>query len=53
MMATPPPSYQEVSEALDIPHGSIGPTRQRCLNALRKIVDADEDLAAALRGESR
>ena len=53
MMATPPPSYQEVSEALDIPHGSIGPTRQRCLDALRKIVDADEDLAAALRGESR
>ncbi len=53
MMATPPPSYQEVSEALDMPHGSIGPTRQRCLDALRKIVDADEDLAAALRGEAR
>jgi len=52
MMATPPPSYQEVSEALDIPHGSIGPTRQRCLAALRTIVDADDDLAAALRGES-
>jgi DNA-directed RNA polymerase specialized sigma24 family protein len=36
LMATPPPHYDEVSRALDMPVGSIGPTRQRCLNALRK-----------------
>jgi RNA polymerase sigma factor (sigma-70 family) len=31
----PPLSYAEVGEALSIPHGSIGPTRQRCLDRLR------------------
>jgi RNA polymerase sigma factor (sigma-70 family) len=36
LMASPPPSYQEVSAALDIAVGSIGPMRQRCLGRLRK-----------------
>jgi RNA polymerase sigma factor (sigma-70 family) len=36
LMATPPPSYAEVSAALDMPVGSIGPTRQRCLGRLRE-----------------
>ncbi|MGV9366545.1 RNA polymerase sigma factor [Amycolatopsis sp. NPDC003731] len=36
LMATPPPSYAEVADALDIPVGSIGPTRQRCLGRLRE-----------------
>lgn len=31
----PPLSYAEIGEALDMPHGSIGPTRQRCLDQLR------------------
>lgn len=35
LMASPPPSYQEVSAALGIAIGSIGPTRQRCLRRLR------------------
>jgi RNA polymerase sigma factor (sigma-70 family) len=35
LMASPPPSYQEVSAALGIAVGSIGPTRQRCLRRLR------------------
>jgi DNA-directed RNA polymerase specialized sigma24 family protein len=35
MIADPAPSYAEISEALDMPIGSIGPTRQRCLTALR------------------
>lgn len=35
LMADPPPSYAEVSAALDIPVGSIGPTRSRCLDCLR------------------
>jgi DNA-directed RNA polymerase specialized sigma24 family protein len=34
-MADPPPSYAEVAEALALPMGSIGPTRQRCLRRLR------------------
>ncbi|GAA3852667.1 sigma-70 family RNA polymerase sigma factor [Saccharothrix violaceirubra] len=36
LMADPPPSYAAVSEDLDIPVGSIGPTRIRCLNKLRR-----------------
>jgi RNA polymerase sigma factor (sigma-70 family) len=39
LMADPPPSYSEVSAALDIPVGSIGPTRQRCLKCLRDLID--------------
>jgi RNA polymerase sigma factor (sigma-70 family) len=38
LMADPPPSYAEVSASLHIPVGSIGPTRQRCLDLLRKIM---------------
>lgn len=36
LMADPPPSYDEVSDALEMPIGSIGPTRGRCLERLRK-----------------
>lgn len=35
LMASPPPSYTEVAEALGLPVGSIGPTRARCLRRLR------------------
>jgi RNA polymerase sigma factor (sigma-70 family) len=38
LMASPPPSYAEVSAALDMPIGSIGPTRQRCLEHLRRLL---------------
>ncbi len=41
LMASPPPSYAEVSAALGIPVGSIGPTRQRCLDQLRARVIGD------------
>jgi RNA polymerase sigma factor (sigma-70 family) len=40
LMASPPPSYAEVSAAIDIPVGSIGPTRQRCLRQLRMVADS-------------
>lgn len=33
------PSYDEISERLDIPKGSIGPTRNRCLQQLRTILE--------------
>lgn len=36
LMADPPPSYAVVSEETGMPVGSIGPTRIRCLNKLRK-----------------
>ena len=39
LMASPPPSYAEVSAALDVPVGSIGPTRERCLRKMRTLVE--------------
>jgi RNA polymerase sigma factor (sigma-70 family) len=36
LMTTPAPSYAEISAALDLPIGSIGPTRARCLRKLRE-----------------
>jgi RNA polymerase sigma factor (sigma-70 family) len=42
LMADPPPTYAEIAAALDIPVGSIGPTRQRCLQCLRGLLDADD-----------
>lgn len=32
----PPIPYREIEELLEMSHGSIGPTRQRCLEKLRK-----------------
>lgn len=40
LIADPPFSYDEVAEILDMPRGSIGPTRQRCLETLRKRLGA-------------
>jgi RNA polymerase sigma factor (sigma-70 family) len=38
LIASPPPSYAEVAAALDMPIGSIGPTRGRCLRQLRETL---------------
>jgi DNA-directed RNA polymerase specialized sigma24 family protein len=38
LIATPPPSYADVSAALGMPVGSIGPTRARCLQRLRALL---------------
>ena len=38
LMADPPPSYDEIAAALDMPVGSIGPTRGRCLEQLRHLL---------------
>ena len=40
LMADPPASYAEISDQLDLPIGSIGPTRGRCLARLRVILQA-------------
>lgn len=37
LMADPPPAYADVADALDMPIGSIGPTRARCLGKLRTL----------------
>jgi RNA polymerase sigma factor (sigma-70 family) len=39
LVLDPPPSYEEVSAALGMPIGSIGPTRGRCLRRLRLLLD--------------
>ena len=36
LITDPPPSYEEVGALLDMPVGSIGPTRARCLDHLRR-----------------
>lgn len=35
------PAYDEIAEKLGMPRGAIGPTRARCLEKLRKILDAE------------
>lgn len=35
LVVDPPSSYEEISELLELPIGSIGPTRARCLEAMR------------------
>jgi RNA polymerase sigma factor (sigma-70 family) len=44
---SPPPSYGEVSAALGMPVGSIGPTRARCLDHLKKRMLVHESEAGA------
>jgi RNA polymerase sigma factor (sigma-70 family) len=40
LMADPPTSYADISSELDLPVGSIGPTRGRCLARLRVLLQA-------------
>lgn len=42
LMASPPPAYAEVALALDMPVGSIGPIRQRCLHRLKALVRGEQ-----------
>jgi RNA polymerase sigma factor (sigma-70 family) len=43
------PPYAEVAAALDMPIGSIGPTRARCLERLRRLL-ADDGITSAAGG---
>jgi RNA polymerase sigma factor (sigma-70 family) len=45
LTADPAPSYEEIGAALDMPVGSIGPSRARCLERLRR--EAELPLLAA------
>lgn len=49
LMTDPPPSYQAVSEELAMPVGSIGPTRIRCLEKLRKTPALSAFLGAPVK----
>ena len=40
LMLDPTPNYEEISAALGMPMGSIGPTRARCLRHLRQVLEA-------------
>jgi RNA polymerase sigma factor (sigma-70 family) len=40
LMSDPPVSYVEISDQLGLPIGSIGPTRGRCLERLRELLQA-------------
>jgi RNA polymerase sigma factor (sigma-70 family) len=37
------PDYDAISKALDMPRGSIGPTRGRCLAKLRQLLGVDKE----------
>ncbi len=45
LMADPAPRYNEVAATLDMPIGSIGPTRRRCLDCLRRHLEERPDTA--------
>jgi RNA polymerase sigma factor (sigma-70 family) len=45
LVADPPMTYEEISAALEIPIGSIGPTRARALERLRGKLDQAGDVA--------
>ena len=36
LFADPPPAYSEVGASMAMPVGAIGPTRQRCIDRLRR-----------------
>ncbi|MGH3921580.1 MAG: RNA polymerase sigma factor [Pseudonocardiaceae bacterium] len=47
LMADPPPTYEEISAILGMRIGSIGPTRARCLERLRRSIERTGVLAEA------
>jgi len=56
LLSDPPHSYAEISAALDIPVGSIGPQRARCLERLRRsgpLMALGEVAVGGPGGESR
>jgi RNA polymerase sigma factor (sigma-70 family) len=57
LLRDPPVPYGEISQALDMPVGSIGPSRGRCLDRLRRspafAVLLDSELEPAGRGQRR
>jgi RNA polymerase sigma factor (sigma-70 family) len=53
LLLDPPPPYAQISAELDIPIGSIGPTRARCIEALRRYPSIAALMAAGSSRASR
>jgi RNA polymerase sigma factor (sigma-70 family) len=53
LVADPPLRYAEIAAALDRPIGSLGPTRRRCLDCLRKAMLSGEHRPGRRPGSSR
>jgi RNA polymerase sigma factor (sigma-70 family) len=53
LTASPALSYREISAALELPIGSIGPTRARCLERLRRALELVERGVPADDGGAR
>ena len=53
LTAVPPPSYAEASEVLEMPIGSIGPTRARCLEHLRRCSAVSDSRRGRVGNEGR
>jgi RNA polymerase sigma factor (sigma-70 family) len=47
LMQDPPPSYELISSTLNMPIGSIGPTRARCLRRLQQVMEQNDLEASA------
>lgn len=43
LSASPTTSYTEIAAELDMPVGSLGPTRGRCLTHLRQLLEGDDE----------
>lgn len=52
LMSSPPMSYDEVSDVMGTPVGSIGPTRARCLSKLRALLEESNHPEVADRSRS-
>ena len=52
LCAVPPLDYQTIAEMLGRPIGSIGPTRARCLERLKKLLPAVSTPVAVLASGS-
>lgn len=50
LVADPRPAYEEISAALDLPIGSIGPTRARALDRLRQDLETEHTLELVSAG---
>jgi hypothetical protein len=53
LACSPDASYEEISAALGMPVGSIGPTRARCLSYLRRELAEMGFLASRERDQGR
>ncbi len=45
--AAPTPSYDNVAKKLGVPRGSLGPTRRRCLDRMKKVLVSKQDSGAS------